>query len=451
MRSRNVWLGTFNSEYFWREKELADLPSIMDGEANRIVGAMDELLFPLCNKEDVLLTRHMFNEALKEYLSDIGFSFQPAVAGLMEDAFPYGEPAAKSTCQLLCENGKKDCFTALLSKCSGVVPYSVLPYLQEFCSFYKLPYNFPSIAIVKKANSKVYSHQLLKELGRESPGEVVYSAGELRESGSRLLMQGSFLIKDDFGVSGKGNLLIKSGRMLEKVATYLEKQEKEGKLVRFLLEPFYENKKLDFSCQLFIRENGEIEYVSVQHLLNSGFAYKGSKVSPKSFIDFITEKQYFNVIDSAAGRLYKEGYRGAVCIDSMLLQDDSIVPVIEINARYSMGFICSSLTKFAATCNTDGMLSFLSLGCPAGISFENILERMKERGLLFDPCKGKGIIPLSANTLTVNRIMQGPPEGQDLYKGRLYVFVCGDTDQMREEIFSELKAALGEMQIAIYD
>lgn len=450
MRSRNVWLGTFNSEYFWREKELADLPSITDGEANRIVGAMDELLFPLCNKEDVLLTRHTFNEALKNYLSGIGFSFQPVMTGIMEDSFPYGEPAAKSTCQLLCETGKKDYFTALLSKCSDVVPYSVLPHLQEFCSLYKLPHKFPSIAIVKKVNSKVYSHQLLKELGRENRGEVIYSAGELRESGSRLLLEGSFLIKDDFGVSGKGNLLIKSGRMLEKVAAYLEKQEKEGKPVRFLLEPFYENKKLDFSCQLFIREKGEIEYVSVQHLLNSGFAYKGSKVSDKRFIDLITEKQYFDVIDSAAGRLYKEGYRGPVCIDSMLLQDDSIVPVIEINARYSMGFICSSLTKFAASCNTDGMLSFLSLGCPAGVSFENILERMKARGLLFDSCKGKGIMPLSANTLTVNRTMQGPPEEQDLYKGRLYIFVAGSTDEMREEIFSKLKAALGEMQIAIY-
>lgn len=450
MRSRNVWLGTFNSEYFWREKELADLPSITDAEANRIVGAMDELLFPLCNKEDVLLTRHAFDEALKEYLSDIGFSFQSTVASIMEDSLPYGEPAAKSTCQLLCETGKKDYFTALLSKCSDVVPYSVLPYLQEFCSLYKLPHKFPAIAIVKKVNSKVYSHQLLKELGREACGEVAYSAGELRESGSRLLLEGSFLIKDDFGVSGKGNLLVKSGRMLEKVATYLEKQEKEGKLVRFLLEPFYENKKLDFSCQLFIRENGEIEYVSVQNLLNSGFAYKGSKVSDKSFIDLITEKQYFDVIESTADRLYREGYRGPVCIDSILLQDDSIVPVIEINARYSMGFICNSLTKFAVSCNTDGMLSFLSLGCPAGISFENILEGMKERGLLFDPCKEKGVIPLSANTLTMNRITGGLPDGQAPYKGRLYVFVCGSTDEVREEILTKLKAALGEMQITIY-
>jgi hypothetical protein len=55
--SKTVHLGTFDAEAFWRDPELARLPALPDPAAERIVSAMDELLFPACQPGDLLITR----------------------------------------------------------------------------------------------------------------------------------------------------------------------------------------------------------------------------------------------------------------------------------------------------------------------------------------------------------------------------------------------------------
>ena len=73
---KTVHLGTLDAEEYWRDPGLARLPALPDPAAERIVAAMDELLFPLCQPGDLLLTRHLMDPALADYLARIGFRLE---------------------------------------------------------------------------------------------------------------------------------------------------------------------------------------------------------------------------------------------------------------------------------------------------------------------------------------------------------------------------------------
>lgn len=78
---------------------------------------------------------------------------------------------------------------------------------------------------VVRVNSKIYSSRLLTRIGEKSCGMEANSAAEIEAIGAELLKQGPYLLKDPFGVSGKGNLLIDSEAMQRRIAEHLHKQE----------------------------------------------------------------------------------------------------------------------------------------------------------------------------------------------------------------------------------
>ncbi len=69
-----LYLGSFNSEQYWREIEVSKLPAIADLQADTIVSVMDELGFLFCNSSnDILITRLPMDDAHKQYLWELGF------------------------------------------------------------------------------------------------------------------------------------------------------------------------------------------------------------------------------------------------------------------------------------------------------------------------------------------------------------------------------------------
>ena len=274
-------LGTFDSERFWRDADLSQLPGIPDKQAEGIVSVMDELLFSTCDSQnDVLITRHPMDTAHRQYLAEIGFRFinnEKKVAASRDHA------AHEAVCGLLHKHGEELYFRKLLAKANHYAPYSVLPFTLDFCRHYAIPANFPNINTVTEVNSKLYSHRLTAETLGEMQGEIVASAHELRDAGKRLLADGPLLVKDDFGVSGRGNLLIESSQLLERIVRHLTKQENQGRQTRFLIEPLLE-KALDFSCQLEISPDGAMKMVSVQQMDNAGFAFSAIRTADQTFI-----------------------------------------------------------------------------------------------------------------------------------------------------------------------
>ncbi len=442
---KTVHLGTFDAEAFWRDPQLARLPALPDPAAGRIVAAMDELLFPVCQPGDLLLTRWPMDASLADYLGRVGFVFERNRTALDDGAIR--EPPA-SIFEIL-QNAPFAMVHGLLTGVEQVAPYAIIAAAETFCREYSLPFAGPAPAVVSRVNSKVYSHQVAVELGLKDYGCQVTNAAELVEQGRRTLAHGPLMVKDPFGVAGKDNLLIQSGTILERIGSHLAAQEKQGKRVSLVVEPFLA-KELDFSCQLRVDPDGQVRFLSLQQMHNQHLTYQGSSRLGAQQAARLEQSGYLGKMEAVAARLYRDGYWGDVCIDSMVLQDGTLIPVVEINARQSMGLINHHLDQFFGLDRLSTSLACLAVGYPGPLCFAEFLEKLEQAGLLFTRRQGCGVMPLSANTLLVNlSAPERPGLPARLRKGRFYFSILAPPDG-HPAWLEKLRCFFKELGFSIY-
>ncbi|TYP76813.1 hypothetical protein [Paenibacillus methanolicus] len=446
-RKGELIIGTFDAERFWRDPNLAMLPSFRDPEMENVVAAMDELLFPFCEAQDRLVTRYRMNACHKAYLHELGFEFHSNSTDLEEPEAGSAARTANIFDLITLADRMGDMDPQWLDG-ARLSPFAVIPGADRAAARYGLKQDFPAVETVQTVNSKLFSTELNRRLGLRSDSQTVYSHEELLASGLTLLRQGPLLIKDEFGVSGKGNLLIESEGMLRRVTSYLGDQHSKGRTVRFIIEPFL-RKELDFSCQFHIDQDGAYRLISVQKLVNRHFAYQGSVTADDTLLHVLREAEYFEVMKLAARELYRAGYHGDVCVDSMLLTDGRIVPIVEVNARRSMSLIKHYVDRYLEKHSAAGSMTHVTVQFACDVTFDQLLETLDREGVLYKPDRGFGILPLSANTLFINKVVserRGIRNKQ--VKGRLYYSLVGG-EQDREGLSAKVKEVLSSLSFKI--
>ncbi|MCD1257236.1 hypothetical protein B5M42_000105 [Paenibacillus athensensis] len=448
-RASSLVAGSFDAEQFWREPGASQLPSMPDKERAFIIGAMDELLFALCSEGDALLVRYGLPVAQHAYLYRLGYRFEANRAPLTEAALTPSSP--RSVFALGLEAEAAPAVERLSPQGRRLSAYAVIPQLAEFADRYGLAHNAPSYEAVRAVNSKIYSHHMYERLGLISPGVVAESAEELQRIGERLLAEGPFLIKDPFGVSGKGNMLVSAPPLLQRVVKHLLAQEQQGRSSRFLLEPLLE-KETDFSCQFRIDDDGRWSLLSVQTMVNDAFAYLGSAQAGPELMTVLEQAGYFTLMERIAGELFKDGYRGNVCVDSMRLTDGALVPIVEINARQSMGLINAGLDRYLSDFGLTGSLISLSLGYERRFDYAAWLAELEREELLFLPGRSSGLIPLAANALCLAaQLAEAPQAAGKLFKGRSYVCIAARHAEERLQLLGRYRQFLQSRRFAIYN
>lgn len=440
-----VYFGAFNAEAHLDDSEhFVQLPSIPDGDAEKIIHSMDELLFPLCTSKDFLLTRYAIKVPQKQYLETIGIQF-----GYNTESIDPTHSSASTVISLLTERGNISRYKSVFSKDVRLSPYAQIPQIEQLCNSFDIPFQGPSVDVVKKVNSKIYSHEMHEILGIHRYSEKVTSIDELRGATSKLSGK-KFLLKYPNGVSGKGNLLIQSDAMFERIVRFFETQIKKGKVLELLVEPFLD-KMTDFSCQMKISKDGDCTILSVQKMENSNFAYWGSNCADSELYASLEEKGYFLLMKQVSSQLFKDGYFGFVCVDSMMLKDMTLVPIVEINARKSMGLINHTTNERLQNDSLKSHLRFLSAGIQSSFSYENLLEKMDKSGLLYRNHGKPGILPLASNTISINRDADSNPQEGKIYKGRLYFSGAAPDVETANNLFDRFRTLLRHMDISIYN
>ncbi|MEK5031064.1 hypothetical protein MKY96_06465 [Paenibacillus sp. FSL R7-0302] len=433
-----VHCGSLESERYWREEDLASLPAIPDAKALAIVQAMDEMLFVFCGSGDVLLTRQGMNRAQYDYLQSLGYAFSTNMDKLgleAEESAP--AQAALNVFELL---GRMDAGQEpdrLIPEGALLEPFAVLPGTQEAVSRYKLLPTLPDEAIVRAVNTKSYSTAMRDRLGLPNIAVVVHSLEELLQAGQALLEKGAFLIKDEYGVSGKGNQLVDSERMLRRMAGYLESSRNQGKRIRFVLEPLLD-RETDFSCQFQIDPEGRINLLSVQQLVNQGFAFGESHSPHPSLLDKLDKEGYWETMHSIGRELYSDGYYGEVCVDSMQLRDGSLAPLVEINARKSMSLIKHHVDRRFKQEGMHTCLIQVPLAAMGKVHYEELLERMEETGILFSLEAGEGVMPLTSSALQP----LDPARAAGSTKGKLYAALTYRSEDSKQSLIRTLDESL---------
>lgn len=450
-----IVMGNFDPETSWRDSDLTRLPSVPDKERESIVLCMDELLFPFCEYGDVLYTRCKINPVLHDYLSGLGFSFQTQYRyDLNDEKEPLPEINVFNRCIFKLATANANQFVNYKAK--ALSPFAITEGTEEYLQVMSLSGVLPDLETAVRVNSKIYSNRLLDSINQKSYGTEVKSAEEMVAIGNTLLMQGPYLLKDPYGVSGKGNLLIDSEAMQQRIARHIHTQEDRGLRSLFLLEPLLA-KKTDFSSHWIVQKNGDKELISVQYMMNHLQNYGGSIHADEAFRAKLTSKGYFQVIEKALQVLVEDGYHGYVCFDSMILENGEIVPIVEINARKSMGLINAYLDKHWHPYGLHSWLTYVSVGLPEGFEFEDLLHSMRESKLLLIVPGEYGIVPLSSNSMMVNeiirrrRVSDGLQVKRGIPKGRLYVSVVARDDQHRHELFERLQHMLVSLSVKVYN
>ncbi|WP_322923026.1 hypothetical protein [Paenibacillus campi] len=455
-------MGTFEAELHWREPNLATLPSLPDQEAERIVTAMDELLFAFCQPGDLLLTRYAMEACQRDYTAALGFDFATARSDL--EPLLHADTATVSQSlhsggQLLQQNKTEQpisVFRLLYEQGQAVAaqlplagaqlsPFAWVPYINETSQRYSIVARQPQLETVRTVNTKHYSALMKERLELANPGLLVRSAAELELVGGTLLQDGSFMIKDNYGVSGKGNLHINSPALLQRIVNSVRKQEQKGRHVQFVLER-YLHKERDFSCQFYITEQGDIDILSVQWLANSQFAYRESLSPDAQFMERLERSAYFDTMIDIGRLLYRDGYFGHVCIDSMTLQDGTIEPMVEINARKSMSLIKHSIDRYLRQYGLVGNMTNYTVSHDGSFMYEQLLIELEHQGLLFMPERGSGILPLTSAAWSVNH--RDAPMGSKR-KGRLYLSAVAADEQQKRELLDRLETLLDNRDVKV--
>lgn len=432
MKGPAVYFGPLEAERFLRPKKYAKLPALMDSGWQTITSSLDELQFVFCGKGDILLTQYAIPAAQMDYLQTTGYAFEHNLEDL---SFP--------------DESKKmlEAYEAWLGEreISGISVFSYLPYLSSLCRRRAVACDYPAFSVIRKVNSKRYSTALSHTLGfsDRSLSRAVRGSEELFRAGMQMMKSGAILVKDPWGVSGKGNLLIEDEPALRRICRFLQKQEERGLASEWVVEHCFD-KKADFSCQFYIERDGTVRMFGVRQVLNDRFSYRGTCEGTRELNVILERQRYMDKMEMIAESLYRDGYFGHVCVDSLLCADDTVIPCIEINGRKSMSLIKYTLDERLDFPHQSVFL-FDSLVIPKDFRYEFLLEALQKSGVLYRSGAQTGIFPMTACAITVGKAVADGAR----YRARLYYMLIGRNTEEALALRTDMKRVYEALSIQI--
>ncbi|MFJ2174941.1 hypothetical protein ACIOHE_18860 [Streptomyces sp. NPDC087851] len=408
--------GTFDAERWWRAPELATLPAVTLPGGAGAVAAMDELLAGFCAPGDLLVTRTPMADAVREGLGACGIDVEPYVlrSGAAEDDRPgTSAPPTGATSTGASPTGASftvapptvDALIAAdgaarerVAACPDVLPYAVLPDTVALTDRLGRPGLLPPVAVVAEVNSKSWSNALVRRLGLPGAGRVVRSVDELASAVAEFGYP--VLVKDPYGVSGRDTLEIAAPGVLGAVLRTLGRQVAAGRRIELVVQRRYA-RRYDFSAHLRIARTGEATVLGVLMMTNHRFRYAGSHPADPGFLARLDADGYFDTLAAVAEALAGAGYWGPVGVDSMAVEDGTVVPVLEINARRSLGLLSLRLDQRVRESGGGlrGHLWQVDLAVPPGRSVADLSAALHRDGALYGGGPRPGVTLLGGSTL----------------------------------------------------
>jgi hypothetical protein len=197
--------------------------------------------------------------------------------------------------------------------------------------------------VVARVNSKLWSHALEVELGWALPGAATASTfEELEDRVSRACpgAEDKWVIKSLFGFAARDRVLGRGPKMEAPQAKWAARRLAAGE--RLLFQPWLEVKR-EYGIVMEISPGGAYDIHGISDLqtngAGTGHGYILGRRPRKE-----REAELENIACVVAKRLYEEGYFGPVGIDA-LEHARGLHRLLEINARYTMGFIAVAVEK----------------------------------------------------------------------------------------------------------
>ena len=178
-------------------------------------------------------------------------------------------------------------------------------------------YSMPPWDIVKMVNSKTFSFAR-----SPLPGATLIYQGDPLPKG--------YVLKSCFGTAGRGLILSDSPQ----VQTFCAQQWNAG--LPIIAEPFVK-RHVDFSTQWVISNSGEIAYLGVTLCETTPTGSHLANIAGMEPPPYLEEQKAVSM--EVLQEIANMGFYGEVGIDAMVYDGHQLQPIVEINARKTMGLI----------------------------------------------------------------------------------------------------------------
>ncbi|MFE4361036.1 hypothetical protein [Kitasatospora sp. NPDC056800] len=425
--ARLLFLGNFEVEQQWALGEHT-LPRLSAATSSAVVNRMDEFALLLAGGRDHVVLKTRPDGDYLGYLAGLGLDLPHVHV-----------PAAQDPQRTVTEDALAD--PALLAELADlaadgcrIAAHGVSEPEERLAAATGLRLAGPDAATCKAVNSKVYSRRIADELGLRQPrGWACETLAELADAFAAVdaeLGDGRAVVKEAFGVSGKGIARLTSRRRGERILGLIAKQvEASGRPRIAMVVEEWVAKSTDLNYQFTVGLDGSVAFDFVKEQLTEDGVHKGHRMPARLGADQVDELR--TAADLLGKRLAADGFHGVVGVDAMVDPDGGIYPVVEINARNNMSTYQVRLQERFVKPEQVAVARHYPLRLTEPLAFDE-LRRLLD-GLLLDPAGGTGL--LVNNFATVNAAFTGGGAPVD---GRLYGIVLADSAEELTTIDAEI-------------
>jgi hypothetical protein len=204
----------------------------------------------------------------------------------------------------------------------------------------------PSIDVVATVNSKTWSHLLENSLGIDIPGSaLIHSEPDLARAvaGACPNPNDKWVIKSPFGFAARDRVLGRGPTAEYAQLTWVRRRLVEGETLIF--QPWLDVQR-EYGVTLMIEPDGKYVLNGISDLQTNGAGtgkgyLLGRPVSPERL------KHLEEIASIVALHLHDAGYYGPAGFDA-LEHSQGLHPLLEVNARYTMGFVAVAVEKSLA-------------------------------------------------------------------------------------------------------
>ncbi|MDX3854830.1 ATP-grasp domain-containing protein [Streptomyces sp. AK02-01A] len=424
-RTPFVLLGNFEVEDEWARDEVG-LPTVGSSASAAIVNRMDEFALLLAGKGDCVVLKSAPDPGYLGYLEGLGLDL-PEI--LVTDSH---DPAHTVSADALLSPRLIGSLRQLAERGARLLPHGMSVLEDRLCELTGLTPALPPAALVKSVNSKIYSRRVADELGLpqatgwecETVDEFTAAAEEARASLAAGRRVG---VKDAFGVSGKGIMVVEDERRLDQLVRMVARTAKRtgDPRISVVIEE-WADKAVDLNYHFTVGRDGSVRFDFVKEALTERGVHKGHRIPARIPDEHTAEIERCATLIGA--RLAADGFHGVVGVDAIVTADGGLLPVLEINARNNMSTYQTSLQERFMRPGDVALARQYELSLTGAVPFTRLRARLGD--LLFSTETGRGL--LVNNFATVNAAITGEDAGRTR-NGRLYgLLIAGSEAELTE-------------------
>ncbi|WP_432560190.1 ATP-grasp domain-containing protein [Granulicoccus sp. GXG6511] len=426
-----LWIGNFEVEQLWAAGDTA-LPRLSSRAGTALVSRMDEFALWLAEDRDTVLVKAAPDRAFVDYVSAVTGA-RPRIISLDR-----GDHDGLVSELALVALGAGDHLP--VDTGSGLVAHGFSQVESDLAGALGIATAGPDTSAVRGVNSKVFSRRLADDLGIRQPAGLACTDADSWSAGMayahELLTRGAVVIKEAFGVSGKGLAVVDSPDRLARLARRVERAARANQdRFDFCVEQWVD-KDQDFNYQFTIARDGQVRFDFVKQAVTRKGVHSGH-VMPAG----LTPRQLDEIrstADAVGQALFAHGYWGVVGIDALTVTDGTLHPLIEINARFNMStYQLPAQAAFGAQ-EGPALARHYELRTKGPMTFDEVAGRLGP--LLARPGDDEGVVVLNHATLNAAHAVTEP--GQEA-AGRLYVLIVSPDPERLVSLDTAAALALG--------